>query len=119
LADAYARLAALKEFCAKEREEMRDAFEKEKRALLLEKERHVALLLEKERHVALALEKEKQMALALEKEKQSALALEKERQMALALEKQSALALEIPSSQEQVISDFMAGFFKANQNDTC
>jgi hypothetical protein len=98
LAEAYGRLAALKEFYAKERDEMRGAFEQEKQALLLEKE---ALLLEKE-------------ALLLEKERQSALALE--RQSALALERQSALALETPSSQEQVMSNIMAGFFSANQN---
>ena len=61
LAEAYGRLAALKEFCAKEKEEMREAFEKEKPALLWEKE--AALALEKES--ALALEKES--ALALEK----------------------------------------------------
>jgi hypothetical protein len=90
LAEAYGRLAALKEFYAKERDEMRGAFEQEKQALLLEKE---ALLLEKE-----------------------ALLLEKERQSALALERQSALALETPSSQEQVMSNIMAGFFSANQN---
>jgi hypothetical protein len=106
LAEAYGRLAALKEFYAKERDEMRGAFEQEKQALLLEKE---ALLLEKE---ALLLEKERQSALALER--QSALALE--RQSALALERQSALALETPSSQEQVMSNIMAGFFSANQN---
>ena len=98
LAEAYGRLAALKEFYAKERDEMRGAFEQEKQALLLEKE---SLLLEKE-------------ALLLEKERQSALALE--RQSALALERQSALALETPSSQEQVMSNIMAGFFSANQN---
>ncbi len=107
LAEAYGRLAALKEFYAKERDEMRGAFEQEKQALLLEKD---ALLLEKERQSALALER--QSALALER--QSALALE--RQSALALERQSALALETPSSQEQVMSNIMAGFFSANQN---
>jgi len=89
LADAYGRLAALKEFCAKEREEMREAFEKEKQALILERDRQTAL--------ALALEKEKQSALAL--------TLEKNRQSALALEK--------PVSQEQVMNDILAGFFKA------
>jgi hypothetical protein len=47
LAEAYSRLAALKEFCAKERE----AFELEKQALILERD---ALILEK----ALALEKQ-------------------------------------------------------------
>jgi hypothetical protein len=47
-------------------------------------------------------------------ERQAALALE--RQSALALERQSALALETPSSQEQVMSNIMAGFFSANQN---
>jgi len=81
LAEAYSRLAALKEFCAKERE----AFELEKQALILERD---ALILEK--------------ALALEKES------------ALALEKESALALEKPVSQEQVMNDILAGFFKAN-----
>ena len=127
LTEAYSRLAALKEFCAKEREEMREAFEKEKQAMRdrfeREKQSALALALEKERQSALALEKERQsaLALALEKDRQSAsaLALEKDRQSALALEKKSALALEPPSSNEQVISDFMAGFFKANQNDTC
>ena len=73
LAEAYSRLAALKEFCAKERE----AFELEKQALILERD---ALILEK----------------------------------ALALEKESALALEKPVSQEQVMNDILAGFFKAN-----
>ena len=99
LADAYGRLAALKEFYAKEREEMREAFEKEKQALMLERDRQTAL--------ALALEKEKQsaLALALEKNRQSALALEKNRQ--------SALALERPVSQEQVMNDILAGYFKA------
>ena len=48
LAEAYSRLAALKEFCAKER----DAFEKEKQALVLERD---ALILEKQS--ALVLEK--------------------------------------------------------------
>ena len=131
LAEAYGRLAALKEFCAKEKEEMREAFEKEKQALLLEKQsmrdgferekreerdRQSALALERERQSALALERERQSALLLEKDRQSALLLEKDRQSALLLEKekQSALALETPSSNEQVVSDFMAGFFKAN-----
>ena len=121
LAEAYGRLAALKEFCAKEKEEMREAFEKEKQALLLEKqsmrdgfEREKRE--ERDRQSALALERERQSALALERERQSALLLEKDRQSALLLEKekQSALALETPSSNEQVVSDFMAGFFKAN-----
>ena len=49
LAEAYSRLAALKEFCAKERE----AFELEKQALVLERD---ALILEKQS--ALALEKQ-------------------------------------------------------------
>jgi hypothetical protein len=49
LAEAYSRLAALKEFCAKERE----AFELEKQALILERD---ALILEKQS--ALALEKQ-------------------------------------------------------------
>ena len=49
LAEAYSRLAALKEFCAKERE----AFEMEKQALILERD---ALILEKQS--ALALEKQ-------------------------------------------------------------
>ena len=47
LAEAYSRLTALKEFCAKERE----AFELEKQALILERD---AVILEK----ALALEKQ-------------------------------------------------------------
>jgi hypothetical protein len=46
LAEAYGRLAALKEFCAKERQ----AFEQEKQALLLERD---ALILEKESALAL------------------------------------------------------------------
>jgi hypothetical protein len=121
LAEAYARLAALKEFCAKEREEMREAFEQEKQALILERDRQSVLVLEKDRALerqALAFEREKQsMRDAFERERQSALALE--RQSALALERQSALALETPSTQEQVMSDIVAGFFKANQNDTC
>ncbi len=73
LAEAYGRLAALKEFCAKEREEMREAFEREKQALLLERET-----------------------------------------VALVLENESTLALEKPVSQEQVMNDILAGFFKAN-----
>jgi hypothetical protein len=48
LAEAYSRLAALKEFCAKERE----AFELEKQALILERD---ALILERD---ALILEKQ-------------------------------------------------------------
>ena len=142
LAEAYSRLAALKEFCAKERE----AFEQEKQALILERDRQSALILEKDRALerqALAFEREKQsmrdafererqsMREAFEREKQSALALEKEMALesALALERQSALALEkemalesafeTPSTQEQVMSDLVAGFFSANQNDTC
>ena len=79
LAEAYGRLAALKEFCAKEREEMREAFEREKQALLLERE-----------------------TVALENES------------VLALENELALALEKPMSQEQVMNDILAGFFKAN-----
>jgi len=61
-----------------------------------------------------------EMREAFEREKQSMRdAFERERQSALALERQSALALETPSTQEQVMSDIVAGFFKANQNDTC
>ena len=55
LAEAYSRLAALKEFCAKERE----AFELEKQALILERD---ALILERQsldRQSALALESAK------------------------------------------------------------
>jgi hypothetical protein len=137
LAEAYSRLTALKEFCVKEREDMRavfeqekqsalalerqalllekqsmcDAFEREKQALLLEKQ-SICDAFEREKRETLTLENEKQTASALALERQSALALE--RQSALALERQSALALETPSSNEQVISDFMAGFFKAN-----
>ena len=73
-----------------EKQSMCDAFEREKQALLLEKQ---------------------SMCDAFEREKRETLALENK--------KQSALALDPPSSNEQVISDFMAGFFKANQNDTC
>ena len=111
LAEAYGRLSALKEFYAKEREEMREAFEKEKQALLLEKQ-SMRDGFEREKRE----ERDRQSALALERERQSALLLEKDRQSALLLEKekQSALALETPSSNEQVVSDFMAGFFKAN-----
>ena len=111
LAEAYSRLAALKEFCEKERQEMREAFEKEKQALLLEKQ-SMRDGFEREKRE----ERDRQSALALERERQSVLALERERQSALLLEKekQSALALETPSSNEQVVSDFMAGFFKAN-----
>jgi hypothetical protein len=48
LAEAYSRLAALKEFCAKEREEMREAFEKEKQAMRDEFEREKQEILERE-----------------------------------------------------------------------
>ena len=101
LTDAYGRLAALKEFCVKEREDMRAVFEQEKQSMCdaFEREKQ-ALLLEKQ-----------SMCDAFEREKRETLALENK--------KQSALALDPPSSNEQVISDFMAGFFKANQNDTC
>ncbi len=68
LAEAYSRLAALKEFCAKERE----AFELEKQALLLEKDRALekqALAFEQEkRELRDGFEQEKR---ALEKQKQS------------------------------------------------
>ena len=109
LAEAYSRLAALKEFCAKERE----AFEQEKQALLLEKERHVALALDKQ---ALAFEQEKQaMRNLFEQEKNSILVLEKERQSDLILEKQ-ALEQTTPLSQQQIMSNVLTGFFNANQN---
>ena len=48
LAEAYSRLAALKEFCAKEREEMREAFEQEKQAMRDTFEREKQEILERE-----------------------------------------------------------------------
>ncbi len=59
LAEAYSRLAALKEFCAKERE----AFELEKQALILERD---ALILERQsldRQSAKALDRPSAVAL--------------------------------------------------------
>jgi hypothetical protein len=100
LADAYARLAALKEFCEKERQEMRDAFEKEKQAMRdgFELERR-------------AIERRAIERRAIERQALERQAIERQ-----ALERQANLVNEIPSSNEQLISDFMTGFFKANQN---
>ena len=98
LADAYARLAALKEFCEKERQEMRDAFEKEKQEIRDAFER------EKQARERQALERQ-----AIERQTLERQALERQ-----ALERQAKLVNEIPSSNEQLISDFMTGFFKAN-----
>lgn len=59
LAEAYSRLAALKEFCAKERE----AFEKEKQALILERD---ALILEKAKALESAKALDRPSAVALD-----------------------------------------------------
>jgi predicted membrane protein len=56
LAEAYSRLAALKEFCAKEREEMREAFEQEKQAMRDEFEREKQEILEREKQEILERE---------------------------------------------------------------
>ena len=96
LAEAYSRLAALKEFCAKEREETREAFEKEKRELRDGFERE-------KRELRDGFEREKRAL-----EKQSALALEKDRQSALALEKQSGRAVVT----NQLVNKALADFFK-------
>jgi predicted secreted protein len=68
LAEAYGRLAALKEFCAKEREEMREAFEKEKQALALEKQEMREVFEQEKQAMRDEFEREKHSALALEKQ---------------------------------------------------
>jgi len=107
LADAYARLAALKDFCAKEREEMCDTFEKEKQDLVLERDRHSNLALEKQ---ALAFEREKQeMRQAFEREKQAMRdTFDRDRHSALALERQSGGAVDT----NEILNKALSGFFR-------
>jgi len=126
LTDAYGRLSALKEFCAKEREEMRDAFEKEKQALLLEREKQVLAFEREKKELRDGFEKEKrELRYGFEKEKrelrdgfekEKRANLEKDRQSALALEKQSALALEKQSGgavvTNQLVNKALSDFFK-------
>ena len=108
LADAYARLTALKEFCEKERQEMRDAFEKEKQEIRDAFER------EKQARERQAIERQALERQALERQTLERQALERQALERQALERQAKLVNEIPSSNEQLISDFMTGFFKAN-----
>ena len=65
LAEAYGRLAALKEFYAKERDEMRGAFEQEKQEMrdTFEQDKHSALALEKQE----ILERERQSGGVIDK----------------------------------------------------
>jgi hypothetical protein len=108
LAEAYSRLAALKEFCAKEREETREAFEKEKQALALEKQEMREVFEQEKQAMRDAFEREKQETLALEKERQAALALE--RQSALALERQSGGTVDTHQLANQALANFFSNF---------
>jgi hypothetical protein len=99
LAEAYSRLAALKEFCAKERE----AFELEKQALLLEKDR----ALEKQ---ALAFEQEKrELRDGFEQEKRALRDAFETEKRALEKQKQSVGAV----VKNQLVNKALADFFNS------
>ena len=103
LAEAYGRLAALKEFYAKEREETREAFERDKQSMreTFDKDKQsMRETFERDRHSDLALEKQS-MRETFEREK-------REMRDTFEREKQSGCVID----KNQILNDALSGFFR-------